>query len=242
MRINSASTVFGMTTVFGMITVAVVATVPPAQAAEQLDVQSGTTSLKLDSLALNVLRTLGLSLTGAPGTVPPASGFDAGFKILPPSSTTAVVGSSFSFSVDRATNTFSNFAGAIEHSGGLDFTVDEAKLSLLSPLQLGNFSIGFDNGFFLADNLTVGGLVLFDLVPTSAPTLAGSSLTLQTAVKVSAAFNDLLTNAAGVDPGLTGATIGSARIDAEAVPEPMTVAGTFVGGALLALGRRRAKR
>jgi hypothetical protein len=232
MRFSAASVLFGVATV------SIVAQAP-AQAAEFYTIQSGVTSLSVEPSVLTALSSVGLTFSGAFDTVAPASGFGLGFSIVPPSSDPAVLGSSFLFSYDQPTNTFGNFSGTIEHSGGLRFAVDESRLSLLSPLELGNFAIGFDDGFKLSDNLTVGGLVLFDLIPTAAPTLNGSNFAVTTSVRVSSAFNDLLTNSAGTDLGLTGTVIGTAQINAQAVPEPATMLGLMAGGAFLAANRRR---
>jgi hypothetical protein len=232
MRFSASSVLVGVAT-------AAVVVQAPAQAAEFYSIQSGVTSLSVEPSILTALQGVGLTFSGAFGTVTPAPGFGFGFGIVPPSSDPTVVGSSFLFSYDQPTNTFGNFSGAIEHSGGLRFTVDETALSLLSPLELGNFSISYDDGFKLSDNLTVGGLVLFDLLPTAGPTLSASNLSLTTSVRVSSTFNDLLTNAAGTNLGLTGTVIGTAQINAQAVPEPATMLGLMAGGALLAASRRR---
>jgi hypothetical protein len=226
--------------IFGLAAATTLVATLPARAADILTVQSGTTSLKVDPAALNALKGLGLIFDVPFNTGTPASGYDVGFPILLPNATGR--GSSFSFSYDSATGVFNNFSGTIEHTGGLRFTVDTDKLSLLSPLEIGNFSIGYDNGFFLADNLTVGGLPLFDLLPTTPPSLNGNSLTLNVAVRVSSAFNGLLTNAAGSDPGLTGAQIGTAQVSAQAVPEPATMVGLLAGGGLLLAGRQARRK
>lgn len=224
---------------FGMAATAALVATAPATAAELYQIESGTTSLQVAPAALTLLQDLGLTFNTALNTVPAASGYEFGFAIVPPSADSSTIGSTLTFRYDEPTQAFSEISGTIEHTGGLSFTVDEDKLSLLSPLQIGNFSIGYANGFYLADNLTVGGLVLFDLVPTSAPTFNSGRFSLTTDVKVASAFNEVLTNALGVDPGLTGAVVGSAQVNAQAVPEPATVLGLLAGGALLQASRRR---
>lgn len=230
--------------------IAVVLSTAPAQAASAIyRVQSGTTSLSVDPAALDLLESLGLTLGGTVDTVTPADGFAVGFEILSPSDDDAVVGSTFDFSFDTASQAFAPLSGLIEHLGGLSFDVDTYDpatnpdgLALFSPLEIGNFSIGFDGGFFIADNATTG-LPLFDLTVNNAPTLSqGDFQVTGVDVLVSSNFNALLSNAAGsTDLGLTGAKIGTAQIDASAskVPEPGTIAAIALAGAAVALKRRR---
>ncbi|NJN85148.1 MAG: PEP-CTERM sorting domain-containing protein [Leptolyngbyaceae cyanobacterium SL_7_1] len=234
-----------------LVGVAIAASTAPAQAASSLyRVESGTTSLSVDSAALELLESLGLSFSGTFDTVTPADGFAVGFEILSPSDDDAVVGSTFNFNFDTATQAFAPVSGLIEHIGGLSFDVDTFDpttnpdgLALFSPLEIGDFSIGFDGGFFIADNVTTG-LPLFDLVVNDAPSLDQRQLQVTGVdVLVSSNFNALLSNAAGsTDLGLTGAKIGTAQIDANAskVPEPGTVVAIALAGAAAIFGRRRA--
>jgi hypothetical protein len=241
MRITPLSLLIGM---------AVAVSTAPAQAASSLyRVESGTTSLSVDAAALELLESLGLSLGGTFDTVTPADGFAVGFDILPPSEDAAVVGSTFNFDFDTTTQAFAPVSGLIEHIGGLSFDVDTFDpttnpdgLALFSPLEIGDFSIGFDGGFFITDNVTTG-LPLFDLVVNAAPTLNQRQLQVSGVdVLVSSNFNALLSNAAGSpDLGLTGAKIGTAQIDASAskVPEPGTIAAIALAGGVALFSRRR---
>ncbi len=228
MRLHSLSALLGIATV------AIVAAAPVQAAPSTYQVGSGTTSLQLDKAALDALTSLGLKFDSSFGTVPAATGFGLGFAINP--------STDFRFSYDATTQAFAPVSGTIEHSGGIKFAVDEAKLSYPSSLEVGDFSIGFDQGFFLRDTLTTG-LRLFDLTPTGAPTLAEGILTVPGFdVKVAQQFNDSLSAAtiAGTDLGLTGAKLGTAKLVAKKVPEPGVVLGLLaVTGTLLAAKGRR---
>jgi hypothetical protein len=231
-------------------TAATLAVMPSAQAATLYQVTSGVTSLNVDTAALDLLSGLGLTFSNSFETVTPAEGFAFGFEILPPTEDDSFVGTNFTFTFDSATQAFAPVGGQIEHTGGLSFEVDAfdpitnpGGLALFSPLEIGDFSIGFDGGFFITDNITTG-LPLFDLVVNAAPSLNGRTLQVASVdVLVSAEFNDVLENASGnFALDLTGARIGSAQINAEAakVPEPGTVlALVSVAGALMAVRRRQ---
>lgn len=227
------------TALFGLATATVVAASPVQAAPVTYQIGSGTTSLRLDSTALSSLESLGLKFRNAFETTQAATGFDLGFGIKPETD--------FSFSFDSATQAFAPLSGTIQHSGGIGFEVDEQKLSLFSPLEIGDFEIGFDNGFFLRDTLTTG-LRLFDLVPTSAPTLAQGTLTVPAfEVRVAGEFNSALSNAAlltpdasgNVDLGLTGVRLGTARLVAETVPEPGVVLGLLAAAGTAFIAKRR---
>ncbi|NJL37149.1 MAG: PEP-CTERM sorting domain-containing protein [Leptolyngbyaceae cyanobacterium SM1_4_3] len=234
-------------------TAATVAIMPSAQAATLYQVTSGVTSLNVDTAALDLLSGLGLTFSNSFETVTPAEGFIFGFEILPPTEDSSVVGTDFTFTIDEATRAFAPVGGQIEHTGGLSFEVDSfdpvtnpGGLALFSPLEIGDFSIGFDGGFFIADNITTG-LPLFDLVVNAAPSFSDRTLLVSNVdVLVSEEFNDVLENASGnFELNLTGARIGSAQIDAEAakVPEPGTaLALVSVAGALFTVRRLAVRR
>lgn len=226
------------------------AVMPAAQAATLYQIASGTTSLSVDAAALDLLSGLGLTFSESFETVSPAEGFAFGFGILPTSEDSSVVGTDFTFTFDETTQAFAPVDGLIEHTGGFGFEVDSYDpvtnpdgLALFSPLEIGDFSIGFDGGFFITDNITTG-IPLFDLVVNATPSLSDRDLQVSDVdVLVSAEFNDVLENASGnYELNLTGARIGSAQIDAKAykVPEPGTVlALVSVAGAVLAVRRRK---
>ena len=213
-----------LTVLLGLTTAAMVSTQLPVQAKiSNYQIQSGTTSLSLDQ---NLLSSLGLNFSSAVDTTTPASGFDLGFSIIPPSSESGVLGTNFTFSYDDATSTFTPLSGTIEHSGSVVFDVDTTKLALLSPLEIGDFSIDSDR-FFVRDNFSTG-LRLFDLQPNSTPVFDGKNLVTSADVLFSQEFNDVLGNAAGNDLNLTGVKVGQAQLNATAVPEPETNAAIAV--------------
>jgi hypothetical protein len=237
MRLNHLPLILGLTTV------AVFSTQLSAKAeTENYKLGSGTTNLSINAGALDTLRSLGLSFDSAKDTVTPASGFSFGFGILPPSSDLSVLGTDFSFSYDTATSAFTPLSGTIEHVGSLLFNVDTNKLALFSPLEIGNFSIGFDGGFFIRDTASTG-LRLFDLAVKSNPVLDGKNLLVSNVdVLLSREFADVLTNYA--DPALSaqlaGTVIGQAQINAETVPEPSSVLAILTAAsAAMGLSRRR---
>ena len=233
MRLHSLSALLGMATV------TIVATAPVQAAPSLYQVGSGVTSIQLDKTSLDALTSLGLKFDSAFGTVPPATGFGTGFAINPTST-------DFIFSYDSTTQAFASVSGTIEHSGGIKFIVDQDKLTYPSPLEVGDFSVGFDNqGLFLRDTLTTG-LRLFDLVPTSTPTFTDGMLNIPAFdVKVAQQFNDSLSAAtlAGTDLGLTGSKLGTGKLVAKKVPEPSALLGLLaVTGTALAANRRRLSR
>ena len=226
MRVHSLAILLGLTTGVASNQLSVQAATMTYQ------VQSGTTSLSLN----NALSPFGLS-------------YKADFNILPPSNDPNIVGSSFTFSYDDQTKANIPLSGTFEHTGSIAFDVDTTKLALLSPFEIGDFSLGFDNsGFYLQDNVSTG-LRLFDLVINNAPTFDGTNLLIENIdVLVSQDFDTLLDNAAGSDLPLAGFKVGQARGSAiaTAVPEPEANVGISL---LLAAGmaatirrRHRAKK
>lgn len=191
---------------------------PAAQAASPYQLTGGVTSVTLDN---SQLAGLGLTFSSQSGTVAPASGYSYGFGILPPSSSSSLVGSSFTFDYDGGF--FTPVGGSIEHTGSLSYAVAES-LSLLSPLEIGDFGIGFDGvGFSVVDNYSTN-TPLFNLaVDPASAVLNGANLTLTGSLLVSSELNEILENASGnFDLNLTGAAIGSAQVNgtAAAIPTP----------------------
>ena len=232
MRLNHLAVLLGLTTA------AMVSTQLPVQAkTSNYQIQSGTTSLSLDQ---NLLSSLGLNFSSSADTTTPAAGFDLGFSIIPPSADADVVSTNFTFSYDDTTSAFTPVSGTIEHSGSVAFDVDTTKLTLLSPLEIGDFSIGFDSGKFSITDKFSTGQPLFNLEINSNPVFDGKNLQVTGAnVLFSQAFNDVLGNAAGYDLNLTGVKVGEAQISATAVPEPETNAAIAV---LMAAGAVAIKR
>ncbi len=235
MRLNHLAVILGFTNTV------VASTELSVQAqATNYQVQSGTTSLSLDR---DLFDSLGLELQSAPSTTTPASGFDFGFSILPPSSDPSLLGTDFTFSHDDATSTFTPVSGTIEHTGSLVFNVNTEKLALLSPLETGDFSIGFDDdGFFIRDTASTG-LQLFDLGLNTNSGFDGKNLQVNGVdVLISQEFSDALGYAAGSNLDLAGVKVGQAQINATAVPEPevnSALALLMTAGVALAIRQRR---
>ncbi len=201
-----------------------------------VEVGGGTTSVDLD---LITLESVGLVLAGANSSGTPAPNFIVGFPIN--SRTGGAIPTSFTY--DSAV--FEPFSGSLEHTGTVSFT------SGANTLILGDFTIGYDSlridggtgasGFFVES--TTGAItdgldaVLFDISGPS-PATSLSELTITGAdlgtggavLLVSPELAGLLGNAA-----LTGAPIGSARVDALAIPEPSSA----MLGLLFGMRRRR---
>ncbi len=236
---------FHLPIILGLTTTAVFSTQLAVQAeTATYQVESGVTSLSIDASALEVLESLGLSFNSANNTVTPANGFDFGFDILPRSST--FLGTDFTFNYDDVTGVLSPLSGTIEHVGSLLFDVDTEQLTLFSPLEIGNFSIGFDNGFSIRDTFTTG-LPLFDLAVNANPVLEDNK-DLEIAnvdVLLSQEFADLLTNYVGSDLSeqLAGTVVGQAQISANVskVPEPGSVVAILAAASSALAFRRRQK-
>lgn len=190
----------------GLTTATVASTQLSVQAATMTyQVQSGTTTVSLDKEALS---PFGLS-------------YKLDLDIIPPSNNPGIVGTNFTFSYDDQTKVFIPLSGAIEHTGSVAFNVDQAQLALLSPFEIGNFSLEFDDaGYYLRDNVSTGQR-LFDLKINNAPTFDGTNLLIEGAdVAFSQDFDTILDNAAGYDVDIAGLTVAQARVSATAVPEP----------------------
>ena len=134
----------------------------------------------------------------------------------------------------------------IVHVSSLLFDVDTEQLTLFSPLEIGNFSIGFDNGFSIRDTFTTG-LPLFDLAVNANPVLEDNK-DLEIAnvdVLLSQEFADLLTNYVGSDLSeqLAGTVVGQAQISANVskVPEPGSVVAILAAASSVVAFRRRQK-
>lgn len=188
--------------------------------AATVEVASGTTSVDLDFQALQA--AAGLVLQSANNTVAPAAGFAVGFPVN--SRDAAAFPTTFTF--DSAN--FAPFAGTIEHTGTVTFLLGQ------DTITVGNFTIGYDmgrvageaSGFFVES--TTGGLadgldaIMFDIsgpvpgVTSSSLTITGTEATGGAGLLVSPELAGALGNA-----GLTGALVGSARVDA--IPEPSAV-------------------
>ncbi len=228
MRVHSLAILLGLTTA------TVASTQLSVQAATMTyQVQSGTTTVSLDKEALS---PFGLS-------------YKLDLNIIPPSNNPGIVGTNFTFSYDDQTKAFTPLSGAIEHTGSIAFNVDTTKLALLSPFEIGDFSLEFDDaGYYLRDNVSTGQR-LFDLKINNAPTFDGTNLLIEGAdIAVSQDFETILDNAAGYEVNLAGFTVAQARVSANAtaVPEPEANVGISLilaaGMAATIRRRQRAKK
>ncbi|MEL6383553.1 MAG: hypothetical protein AAFQ89_14095 [Cyanobacteria bacterium J06626_18] len=176
-------------------------TEPGDTSASDAMVEAGVTSVFLD---VDALSAVGLELTGTVGEVeePASESFLVGFNITPETD--------FAFSDNE--EGFTLLGGSIEHTGGVVFNGGtEAELAV------GNFSISFDpnridettgaTGFFVQDLLTTGA-VLFDIAGVI-PAFDGENLIIDGDLLVSAELSGALG-----DPGLLGAAVGTAQINA----------------------------
>lgn len=75
---------------------------------------------------------------------------------------------------------------------------------------------------------------MFDVAAPSVLEFDGTDLAIEADLLVSKELAGVLGNA-----GLTGAEIGAASINGEAVPEPATMLGVMTAGALFAASKRR---
>ena len=200
------------------------AVVASSATADMVGIVGGQTNVTLDFALLS--SAAGLDLSGiTPGTLITEDPSTVGFVITPPN---AFDGPS-TFGYD--TGDFGgSFGGGIQHRGGVYFN-DNAIL-------VGNFGIGFDDGWFVNSNVGLQGQ-LFDVDITSAAPTADSFLA-EGDLKVSEFFAGVLLELGLADSDLTGAKVGSASIQgfmSNSVPAPGVLAMLGIGG--LAARRRR---
>ena len=200
----------------------------------------GVTSVDLDTQLLT--SAAGLTLTSVAGTAPAAGGFAVGFDI----NSRGGSASSTTFSFDDTTVT--PFSGTIEHTGTITFNGGTP-----AEVTVGDLRIGFDNarvagmasGFFV-ESTTGFPAILFDigtLSPVPSPTsltITGTAPTGGANLFVSPELAAALQSEGFTTDDLTGADVGSARLDGiAAVPEPSASILALAGIAGLALRRRR---
>ena len=200
------------------------AVVASSASADMVGIVGGQTNVTLDFALLS--SAAGLDLSGiTPGTLITEDPSTVGFVITPPN---AFDGPS-TFGYD--TGDFGgSFGGGIQHRGGVYFN-DNAIL-------VGNFGIGFDDGWFVNSNVGLQGQ-LFDVDITSATPTADSFLA-EGDLKVSEFFAGVLLELGLAGSDLTGAKVGSASIQgfmSNSVPAPGVLAMLGIGG--LAARRRR---
>jgi hypothetical protein len=209
--------------ILGCMTAACMTIAPIQVEAANFKVESGVTSIDRDHE--NILRNIGLIITGTQDTVPPIpSDYLVGFQI---DSAT-----NFTFSDEGG---FTPLFGTIEHIGTVTFN---------QQTTVGNFSIGFASGrtvpnasgLVLRDTISSTNPILFDLSAPQSVTFDEQNLTLALAdvqLFISPEFAETLGNSS-----LAGLFAGTARIDAKvaAVPEPgSTLAILAAGAAMLAV-------
>ena len=179
--------------------------------AQNADVVGGQTSVLLDTDLLSA--AAGLDLSGVSSDVGAGSLGDGSvaFDINPRDA--ASLPTTFSYTVGD----LSPFSGAIEHTGSVFFNND--------TVEVGNFTIGFDanrvagaNSGFFVESTTGVSAILFDVADVSKVAPTATALTVGGSLAVSPEFASFLG-----DTGLTGATVGLARVEGiSAIPEPST--------------------
>ncbi|MBW4686936.1 MAG: hypothetical protein KME40_17975 [Komarekiella atlantica HA4396-MV6] len=209
---------YQIATIVGCTTAAFISIAPIRSEAATFQIKSGVTSVYHD---LNFLSSIGLNLTGTNTTQPINSNFIVGFSISPDTN--------FKFS---NVHDFTPLSGTIKHTGTITFN---------NQTSVGNFSIDLAlkrtvnhaSGLVLRDTFSLN-KVLFDLSAPGSVAFDGKDLTLaDVKLLISPEFASVLGN-----PNLAGVLGGTARIDAQvvpdaAVPEPESVLTTLLAGAAL---------
>jgi hypothetical protein len=183
----------------------------PTFALAQAEVQSGFTSVALDTATLSSAAGLTLSSVSpgiGAGTLPGSVAFPINARDA------ATLPTTFTYTP----NDFpaGPFSGSIEHTGSVFFNAD--------AVEVGNFTIGFDaaravgaaSGFYVESTTGVAA-ILFDTAVVALGEASGSKLDLTVDLLVSPEFATFLG-----DTALTGADVGDARILA-AIPEPTSL-------------------
>ncbi|MEH1832692.1 MAG: hypothetical protein V7L29_11555 [Nostoc sp.] len=208
---------YQFTGILGCTTAAFISIAPIQVEAATFQVISGVTSIDRDHE--DILKSIGLNLTGTNNTIAPIpSNYWVGFNIDP--------ATNFRFSDEGG---FTPLSGTIEHTGTITFN---------NQITLGNFSIGLapgrtvtgGSGFVLRDTFSLK-TILFDLSIPGPVAFDGQNLTIpDVKLLISPEFATILQK-----PNLTGLFAGTARIDAEvaAVPEPDSVLAVLAAGAAL---------
>ncbi|MCA2813439.1 MAG: PEP-CTERM sorting domain-containing protein [Microcystis sp. M090S1] len=207
---------------------------------------SGKESIRLDATTLISLEAIGLTLSNIDELVPPATGYEFAWPVVPPSTILGNRGTTFEFLFDQETDTFLPTSGTIEFSGVFSFAVDPTRYSLISPLELGELSVFFTDyfSFFAIDTVTTN-VPILSVNTFSAPTVdveAGTWFLEPIELIFTQEFSDFLVHAAltqetadqvaSVIPGLK---FGEARGDrgfvplkTTSVPEPSSLLGLLM--------------
>ncbi len=200
-----------------------------ASASFEFNVVGGQTSVLLDTETLAAAANLNLSGVSADVFAPGELGAESvAFGINP---TDAGMPTTFSYDTNLR-----NFGGTIEHTGSVFFNDD--------TIEVGNFSIAFDadrvsdttSGFFVASTTGIEA-ILFDVGVPSSLTADDSGLMIMADLLVSMEFAAFLLDIEFAETDLTGATVGSALVNA-AIPAPGALALLGLAG-LAGRSRRR---
>jgi hypothetical protein len=200
-----------------------------AASAQAFDVIGGQTSVLLDTDLLNSAAGLELSGTDGPIIVPGELG--TGSVAFPINARDeATLPTTFSYDPGLA-----DFSGTIEHQGSVLFNSNS--------VEVGNFTIGFDNarasgdnsGFFVESTVGVAA-ILFDIQSPSAVVANAETLQITANLLVSPEFAGFLTDNGLAGSDLTGADVGDAFVNA--IPSP-GAAGVLGIAGLAAIRRRR---
>ncbi|BBD68127.1 hypothetical protein NIES4072_45610 [Nostoc commune NIES-4072] len=206
---------FQFSGILACTTAAFISIAPIEVEAATFKVISGVTSIDRDHE--DILRSIGLILTGSHNTVTPIPrNYLVGFNIDS--------ASNFTFSDEGG---FTPLSGTIENTGTVTFN---------NQITIGDFSIGFTpgrtvkdaSGFVLRDTYSLN-TILFDLSLPEPVAFDNQNLTIpDVKLLVSPEFANILQK-----PELTGLFAGTARIDAEvaAVPEADSVLAVLAAGA-----------
>jgi hypothetical protein len=175
--------------------------------AQDADVVGGQTSVLLDTATLS--SAAGLNLSGTSPDVGAGNLGEGSVAFTINTRDNDLLPTTFSYTP----GSLEPFVGTIEHTGSVFFNDNN--------VEVGNFTIGFNgdrvggaNSGFFVESTTGVAAVLFDVGVTGANPEA-TSLLVDGSLLVSPEFANFLG-----DTGLTGAEVGSARIEASAIPEP----------------------
>lgn len=201
-----------------------------------VEINSGQTSVLLDTATLSSAAGLDLSSVSseviAPGSLGPDS---VAFGIN--ARDAASLPTTFAYDPSDFLNTFS---GTIEHTGSVFFNSD--------AVEVGNFTIGFDaaragtlgglaSGFFVESTTGIAA-TLFDIENPSTLTPTAADLTIEANLLVSPEFATFLQDQGLASTDLSGADVGDALVEA-IVPAPGTAMVAGLGGLAFATRRRR---
>lgn len=211
-----------------LFAIALLLAATPLLVAQNTDVTGGQTSVLLDT---DLLSTVGLDLSGVSDDVGMGNLGDASvaFDINPRDAVSQPT--TFSYTVGD----FAPFEGTVEHTGSVFFNMD--------MIEVGNFSIGFDENRIMGDNSgffvesTTGlNAILFDVGLVTELDPAANSLTIAGSLLVSPELATFLNNGS-----LAGVDVGDALVEGtSAIPEPSTALLLSMLGLAIAGTRYRA--